>query len=37
VGLKDFWSLAWGEKRQALRFLRWVGEMRVYASGRGEG
>jgi len=29
--LKDFWSLAWGEKRQALRFLRWVGEIRNLA------
>jgi hypothetical protein len=28
---KDFWSLAWGEKRQALRFLRWVGEIRELA------
>jgi hypothetical protein len=29
--LKDFWALAWGEKRQALRFLRWVGEIRELA------
>lgn len=35
VGLKDFWMLAWGERRQAARFLRWVGEMRGY-SGEGE-
>jgi hypothetical protein len=33
VQLKDFWSLAWGERRQAARFLRWVGEMRGYAGG----
>jgi hypothetical protein len=33
--LKDFWLLAWGERRQAARFLRWVGEMRGYA-GEGE-
>jgi hypothetical protein len=36
VQLKDFWSLAWGERRQAARFLRWVGEMRGYAGGRDE-
>jgi hypothetical protein len=36
VKLKDFWALAWGEKRQALRFLRWLGEMRGYAGERGE-
>jgi hypothetical protein len=29
--LKDFWLLAWGEKRQALRFLHWVGEIRELA------
>lgn len=29
--LKDFWALAWGEKRQALRFLRWTGEIRSIA------
>jgi hypothetical protein len=33
VKLKDFWSLAWGERRQAAKFLRWVGEMRGYAGG----
>ena len=34
VRLKDFWELAWGERRQALRFLRWVGEMRGYSGER---
>ena len=29
--LKDFCALAWGEKRQAMRFLGWVGEMRELA------
>jgi hypothetical protein len=37
VTLKDFWSLAWGERGQAVRFLRWVGEIRGYAGGRGAG
>jgi hypothetical protein len=36
VKLKDFWALMWGEKRQALRFLRWLGEMREYAAGSKE-
>ena len=35
VQLKDFWALAWREKQQAMRFLRWVGEMRGYAEERG--
>lgn len=36
VQAKDFWALAWGERRQALRFLRWVGEMRSLAEEGGE-
>ncbi|QNI35444.1 hypothetical protein [Edaphobacter albus] len=36
VQVKDFWALAWGERGQALRFLRWVGEMRRYAEGTSE-
>lgn len=37
VTLKDFWALAWGEKRQAARFLRWLGEMRQIADGQEKG
>lgn len=37
VSLKDFWALAWGEKRQAARFLRWLGEMRQIANGHEKG
>jgi hypothetical protein len=33
VQAKDFWSLAWGERGQVFRFLRWLREMRGYASG----
>ena len=29
----DFWALVWGERRQALRFLRWLGEMREISEG----
>ncbi len=36
VRLKDFWDLAWGERAQAMRFLRWLGEMRGYAGEGGE-
>jgi len=32
VRLKDFWALAWNEKAQALRFLRWLGEMEEFTS-----
>jgi hypothetical protein len=32
VSLKDFWALAWNEKAQALRFLRWLGEMEEFTS-----
>jgi len=31
VGVRDFWNLAWGQKRQFFRFLRWTREMRDYA------
>ena len=31
VRARDFVRLAWGEKRQMLRFLRWTGEIRGYA------
>jgi hypothetical protein len=31
VRLRDFLDLAWREKRQMLRFLRWVREMRGYS------
>ena len=33
VSLKDFWALLWNEKAQALRFLRWLGEMQEYSGG----
>ncbi len=26
--IRDFWELMWSEKKQFLRFLGWVGEMR---------
>lgn len=32
VGPKDFWDFFWKEKRQFLRFLRWTGEMKGYAT-----
>lgn len=31
IGPRDFWSFGWGERRQILRFLRWLSEMRAYA------
>jgi len=31
VGAKDFWQFLWGERRQVLRFVRWLAEMREYA------
>jgi len=31
VGARDFWRFLWGERRQLVRFLRWLGEMREYA------
>ncbi|WP_263384274.1 hypothetical protein [Granulicella arctica] len=31
VGLRDFWHLMVTERRQLLRFLGWVGEMKNYA------
>lgn len=36
VGPGDFWALAWGERRQFLRFLAWTSEMRGYANGKGQ-
>ena len=32
----DFWNLFWSDKRQFLRFLAWVIEMRGYADGRSQ-
>jgi hypothetical protein len=32
VGPRDFWRFLWAERRQILRFLRWLSEMRAYAS-----
>lgn len=34
VRFSDFYTLAWNERRQFLRFLAWTGEMRGYATGR---
>jgi hypothetical protein len=31
VRLRDFWQFVWGERRQVLRFTRWLAEMREYA------
>jgi hypothetical protein len=35
VGARDFWQFLWLERRQLVRFLRWLAEMRAYA-GEGE-
>jgi hypothetical protein len=35
VTASDFWTLAWGERRQFLRFLAWTAEMRGYAKSDG--
>jgi hypothetical protein len=35
VRLRDFWSFIWSERRQVLRFLRWLAEMRDYAGEHG--
>jgi hypothetical protein len=31
VGPRDFWEFLWSERRQLVRFLRWLAEMREYA------
>ena len=33
VRARDFWRFAVGERRQILRFLRWLSEMRNLATG----
>jgi hypothetical protein len=33
VGLRDFLSFLYAERRQLLRFLQWLSEMRGYAHG----
>jgi hypothetical protein len=35
VGPRDFWRFLWSERRQLLRFLRWLAEMRSYADAGG--
>lgn len=35
VDPRDFWRFLWAERRQILRFLRWLSEMRSYASESG--
>jgi hypothetical protein len=32
VGFADFWRFAIKERRQLLRFLRWLSEMKTYAA-----
>jgi hypothetical protein len=32
VGLRDFWQFLFSERKQLLRFLRWLAEMREYAA-----
>jgi hypothetical protein len=32
VRARDFWRFLWSERRQLLRFVRWLGEMREYAA-----
>ncbi len=32
VGLRDFWGFVYAERKQLLRFLGWLSEMRSYAS-----
>lgn len=31
IGLRDFWQFLVAERKQLLRFLRWLAEMREYA------
>jgi hypothetical protein len=28
IGLKEFWALVWGQRRDFFRFLRWAERMR---------
>jgi hypothetical protein len=35
VGPRDFWRFLWSERKQLLRFLRWLAEMRSYAGAGG--
>jgi hypothetical protein len=37
VGLRDFWAFLYAERRQLVRFLRWLSEMRTYANESEEG
>jgi len=36
VGARDFWQFLWSERRQLVRFTRWLAEMRDYARANGE-
>jgi len=36
VGVRDFWQFLWSERRQLVRFTRWLAEMRDYARANGE-
>jgi len=35
VGPRDFWELFWSDRRQFLRFMGWISEMRGYADPSG--
>ena len=35
VGPRDFWRFLWSERKQLLRFLRWLAEMRSYSGAGG--
>jgi hypothetical protein len=32
VRASDFWHFLWDERRQGMRFLHWLSEMRAYAT-----
>ena len=32
IGPREFWSFTWRERGRLMHFLRWTGEMRVYAN-----
>ena len=35
VGLREMLGLLWGERRQVVRYLRWLGEMQQARAGSG--
>ena len=36
VGPGDFWELFWADRRQFVRFIGWIREMRGYAGSDGQ-